>query len=139
MKKIFWFATGIAAGLAVAKQLRENPEAKAALDDAAKRARALGDAFTSGYKEREAELKKPVAKKPAAATIKQIKCTIFAPCFCAKRAKNNADRKVTTLYHPFTSPVHDTASSYWAGFSDGLMVNLKGISELNFSSIILPC
>ncbi|MBP6043406.1 MAG: hypothetical protein KA500_02690 [Rhodoluna sp.] len=70
MKKIFWFATGIAAGLAVAKQLRENPEAKAALDDAAKRARALGDAFTSGYKEREAELKKPAsktaAKKPAA-------------------------------------------------------------------------
>jgi len=51
MKKIFWFATGIAAGLAVAKQLRENPEAKAALDDAAKRARTLGEAFTTGYKE----------------------------------------------------------------------------------------
>ena len=67
MKKIFWFATGIAAGLAVAKQLRENPEAQAAVNDAAKRARALGEAFTSGYKEREAELKKPVAKKPAAA------------------------------------------------------------------------
>lgn len=67
MKKIFWFATGIAAGLAVAKQLRENPEAQAAVNDAAKRARALGDAFTSGYKEREAELKKPVAKKATAA------------------------------------------------------------------------
>ena len=67
MKKIFWFATGIAAGLAVAKQLRENPEAKAALDDAAKRARTLGEAFTTGYKEREAELKKPAAtKKPVA-------------------------------------------------------------------------
>ncbi|MEY4293908.1 MAG: hypothetical protein RIR29_558 [Actinomycetota bacterium] len=66
MKKIFWFATGIAAGLAVAKQLRENPEAQAALEDATKRARALGDAFTSGYKEREAELKKPAVKKPAA-------------------------------------------------------------------------
>ena len=70
MKKIFWFATGIAAGLAVAKQLRENPEAKAALDDAAKRARTLGEAFTSGYKEREAELKKPVAAKKPAATKK---------------------------------------------------------------------
>jgi hypothetical protein len=65
MKKIFWFATGIAAGLAVAKQLRENPEAQAALEDATKRARALGDAFTSGYKEREAELKKPAVKKAA--------------------------------------------------------------------------
>lgn len=62
MKKIFWFATGIAAGLAVAKQLRENPEAKAALDEAAKRARSLSDAFTAGYREREAELKQP--KRP---------------------------------------------------------------------------
>lgn len=66
MKKIFWFATGIAAGLAVAKQLRENPEAQAAVNDAAKRARALGDAFTTGYKQREAELKKPAVKKPTA-------------------------------------------------------------------------
>ena len=70
MKKIFWFATGIAAGLAVAKQLRENPEAQAALGDAAKRARSLGDAFTAGYKEREAELKKPVAVKKAVAAKK---------------------------------------------------------------------
>lgn len=70
MKKLFWFATGIAAGLAVAKQMRENPEAKAALEDAAKRARAIGEAFSNGYKERELELKRPqsVAKKPAKAT-----------------------------------------------------------------------
>lgn len=76
MKKLFWFATGIAAGLAVAKQMRENPEAKAAVEDAAKRARAIGEAFTTGYKERELEIKrtesaakkpKPTAKKPAAA------------------------------------------------------------------------
>jgi len=66
MKKIFWFATGIAAGLAVAKQLRENPEAQAAVNDAAKRARALGEAFTAGYKEREAELRKPAVKKVTA-------------------------------------------------------------------------
>lgn len=73
MKKIFWFATGIAAGLAVAKQLRENPEAQAAVNDAAKRARALGEAFTAGYKEREAELKKPVVKKPATAKKPAVK------------------------------------------------------------------
>lgn len=79
MKKLFWFATGIAAGLAVAKQLRENPEAKAAVEDAAKRARAIGEAFTTGYKERELEIKrtesaarkpKPAAKKPAAKASK---------------------------------------------------------------------
>jgi hypothetical protein len=68
MKKIFWFATGIAAGLAVAKQLRENPEAQAAVNDAAKRARALGEAFTAGYKEREAELKAPAAKSASKKT-----------------------------------------------------------------------
>ena len=76
MKKLFWFATGIAAGLAVAKQMRENPEAKAAVEDAAKRARAIGEAFTNGYKERELEIKrtesaakapKPATKKPSAA------------------------------------------------------------------------
>jgi hypothetical protein len=78
MKKLFWFATGIAAGLAVAKQMRENPEARAAVEDAAKRARAIGEAFTNGYKERELELKrtesaaksaKPASKKPSAAKV----------------------------------------------------------------------
>jgi hypothetical protein len=70
MKKLFWFATGIAAGLAVAKQLRENPEAKAAVDEAAKRARALGEAFTTGYKERESELSKPKTKPARATSVK---------------------------------------------------------------------
>jgi hypothetical protein len=78
MKKLFWFATGIAAGLAVAKQMRENPEARAAVEDAAKRARAIGEAFTNGYKERELEIKrtesaakkpKPSSKKPSAAKV----------------------------------------------------------------------
>jgi hypothetical protein len=75
MKKLFWFTTGIAAGLAVAKQLRENPEAKAALDEAAKRARAIGESFTTGFKEREGELKRsstsakaPAKKAPATKT-----------------------------------------------------------------------
>jgi len=72
MKKLFWFATGIAAGLAVAKQMRENPEARAAVEDAAKRARAIGEAFTTGYKEREQEIKRAegAAKKPKTATKK---------------------------------------------------------------------
>ncbi|MEY3129571.1 MAG: hypothetical protein RL405_891 [Actinomycetota bacterium] len=70
MKKLFWFATGIAAGLAVAKQLRENPEAKAAVDEAAKRARAIGEAFTTGYKERESELNKPKTAPARATSVK---------------------------------------------------------------------
>jgi len=70
MKKIFWFATGIAAGLAVAKRIAEDPKAQAAVGDATKRARDFGAAISEGFKEREAELAKPVrkptAKKPVA-------------------------------------------------------------------------
>ena len=65
MKKIFWFATGIAAGLAVAKRIAEDPKAQAVVDDATKRARDFGAAISEGFKEREAELSKP-ARKPAA-------------------------------------------------------------------------
>jgi hypothetical protein len=66
MKKIFWFVTGIAAGLAVAKQLAENPKAAAAVDEAAARAKEFGAAVTEGFREREAELAKPAVKKTAA-------------------------------------------------------------------------
>lgn len=78
MKKLIWFASGIAAGLFAAKQLRENPQAQELVDDAAKRAKEFGAAVSEGFREREAELakaaapkaaatKKPAAKKPAAA------------------------------------------------------------------------
>jgi hypothetical protein len=73
MKKIFWFATGIAAGLAMAKRIAEDPKTAALVDDATKRAREFGNAVSEGFKEREAELaapkksvRKPAAKKPAA-------------------------------------------------------------------------
>lgn len=66
MKKIFWFVTGIAAGLAVAKQLAENPKAAAVVDDATARAKEFGAAISEGFREREAELSKPPVKKAAA-------------------------------------------------------------------------
>lgn len=64
MKKFLWFVTGIAAGLAVAKQIAENPKAAALAEDAGKRAKEFGAALTEGFREREAELAKPL-KKPA--------------------------------------------------------------------------
>lgn len=66
MKKIFWFVTGIAAGLAVAKQLAENPKAAAVVDDAAARAKEFGAAISEGFREREVELSKPAPKKAPA-------------------------------------------------------------------------
>ncbi|MEN9343172.1 MAG: hypothetical protein RIR24_759 [Actinomycetota bacterium] len=85
MKKLFWFATGIAAGLAVAKQLRENPEAKIAIEDAAKRARAIGEAFTNGYKEREVELSKASSKPASKAGSKTAVKKLTAKKPAAKR------------------------------------------------------
>lgn len=97
MKKIFWFATGIAAGLAVAKQLRENPEAKAALDEAAKRARSLSEAFTAGYREREAELKQPkrTATKPksASTTKKSVAKTTATKATATKQSTPKRPQK----------------------------------------------
>lgn len=66
MKKFIWFVTGIAAGLAVAKQLAENPKAAAVVDDAAARAKEFGAAISEGFREREIELSKPAPKKVAA-------------------------------------------------------------------------
>lgn len=88
MKKLFWFATGIAAGLAVAKQMRENPEARAAVEDAAKRARAIGEAFTTGYKERELEIKRTegAAKKPKTAAKKPAAAKTAKPAAAKKPA-----------------------------------------------------
>jgi hypothetical protein len=66
MKKLIWFASGIAAGLFAAKQLRENSQAQELVDDATKRAKEFGAAVSEGFREREAELAKAAAPKPAA-------------------------------------------------------------------------
>ncbi len=95
MKKLFWFATGIAAGLAVAKQMRENPEARTAVEDAAKRARAIGEAFTTGYKEREQEIKRTetAAKKPKAAAKKPSTASAAKPAAAKKPAAKKSAAK----------------------------------------------
>jgi len=89
MKKIFWLAVGIFAGVEIKKQLDKNPNAQALLADATARAKELGETATEAFLDRTAELtgtprsskasgssktssakataKKPAAKKPAAA------------------------------------------------------------------------
>jgi hypothetical protein len=85
MKKLFWLISGVAAGLAIAKQIETNPKAKAVAEDLKRAAVEFGTAFVEGYSERDGELaaetteesavkpaakkapaKKPAAKKPAA-------------------------------------------------------------------------
>jgi hypothetical protein len=73
MKKLFWLISGVAVGLAVAKQIEQNPKAKAVAEDLKRAAIEFGSAFAEGYSERDAELaaadapaKPAAAKKPAA-------------------------------------------------------------------------
>ena len=74
MSKLGWFVAGIGLGALAVIQLRDNPKAQVALDEAIAAAKDFSQAVTAGYQEREAELaapapkpaaKKPVAKKPA--------------------------------------------------------------------------
>lgn len=57
MKKIFWLATGVAAGLVLAKKLDEDPAAKAKLDELWSKAKDIGAAAKEGFDERSTELK----------------------------------------------------------------------------------
>jgi hypothetical protein len=69
MSKLGWFAAGIGLGALAVIQLRDNPKAQVALDEAIAAAKDFSQAVAAGYQEREAELTKPVAKpasKPAA-------------------------------------------------------------------------
>ena len=79
MKKIFWLAVGIFAGIEIKKQIDKNPNAQALLADATARAKEFGETASEAFLDRTAELtgtprtakkpsasKKPAARKPAA-------------------------------------------------------------------------
>jgi hypothetical protein len=69
MRKLFWLVSGISLGLVIAKQIEQNPAAKAIANDVERAAREFGNAVVEGFREREEELapKKPsAAAKPAA-------------------------------------------------------------------------
>ncbi|MEY4558477.1 MAG: hypothetical protein RL024_635 [Actinomycetota bacterium] len=66
MSKLGWFAAGLGLGALAVIQLRDNPKAQLALDEAIAAAKDFSQAVAAGYQEREAELSAPVAKTPAA-------------------------------------------------------------------------
>jgi hypothetical protein len=67
MSKLGWFAAGLGLGALAVIQLRDNPKAQVALDEAIAAAKDFSQAVAAGYQEREAELTKP-ATKPASKT-----------------------------------------------------------------------
>lgn len=66
MSKLGWFVAGISLGALAVVQLRDNPKAQAALDEAIEAAKEFGNAVVDGYQEREAELAKPAPKRKTA-------------------------------------------------------------------------
>ena len=60
MKGLLLLAIGAAAGAAIAHQVSKTPEGKRFFADVDAKAKEFGDAVVSGYKSREAELKKTV-------------------------------------------------------------------------------
>lgn len=63
MGKLGWFIAGISLGALAVVQLRDNPKAQLALDEAIEAAKEFGNAIAEGYQEREAELSKPKSTK----------------------------------------------------------------------------
>lgn len=70
MSRLGWFAAGLGLGALAVMQLRDNPKAQVALDEAIAAAKDFSQAVAAGYQEREAELTKPVAKPAAKAAPK---------------------------------------------------------------------
>ena len=68
MSKLGWFAAGLGLGALAVIQLRDNPKAQLALDEAIAAAKDFSQAVAAGYQEREAELSAPAAKAPAVRT-----------------------------------------------------------------------
>jgi len=98
MSKLGWFAAGLGLGALAVVQLRDNPKAQLALDEAIAAAKDFSQAVAAGYQEREAELTKPVpkaaarpaAKKPVA---KKPVAKKRAPSAAAKPAAKRAPAK----------------------------------------------
>jgi hypothetical protein len=97
MSKLGWFAAGLGLGALAVVQLRDNPKAQLALDEAIAAAKDFSQAVAAGYQEREAELTKPVPKAPARpaakpATKKPV-AKKPAPSAAAKPAAKRAPAK----------------------------------------------
>lgn len=92
MSKLGWFAAGLGLGALAVIQLRDNPKAQVALDEAIAAAKDFSQAVAAGYQEREAELSKPVAKPtPKTAPKSAVKTATKKPA--AKPAAKRAPAK----------------------------------------------
>ena len=93
MSRLGWFAAGLGLGALAVIQLRDNPKAQVALDEAIAAAKDFSQAVAAGYQEREAELTKPVAKPAARPAAKKPVAKKTAAKPAAKPAAKRAPAK----------------------------------------------
>ncbi len=93
MSKLGWFAAGLGLGALAVVQLRDNPKAQLALDEAIAAAKDFSQAVAAGYQEREAELTKPVVKAAARPAAKKPVAKKPAPKATAKPAAKPAAKR----------------------------------------------
>jgi hypothetical protein len=92
MSRLGWFAAGLGLGALAVIQLRDNPKAQVALDEAIAAAKDFSQAVAAGYQEREAELTKPVAKPAARPAAKKPAAKPAAKPVAKKTAAKPAAR-----------------------------------------------
>ncbi|MEY4990680.1 MAG: hypothetical protein RIS08_906 [Actinomycetota bacterium] len=88
MSKLGWFVAGISLGAITVIQLRDNPKAQVALDEAIEAAKEFASAVKEGYLEREAELEAPAAKP--------VRTSAAKPAAKKPAAKKPAAKRTTT-------------------------------------------
>jgi hypothetical protein len=93
MSKLGWFAAGLGLGALAVVQLRDNPKAQLALDEAIAAAKDFSQAVAAGYQEREAELTKPVVKAAARPAAKKPVAKKPAPRATAKPVAKPAAKR----------------------------------------------
>jgi hypothetical protein len=93
MSRLGWFAAGLGLGALAVIQLRDNPKAQVALDEAIAAAKDFSQAVAAGYQEREAELTKPVAKPAARPAAKKPAAKPVTKKPAAKPAAKRAPAK----------------------------------------------
>ena len=93
MSRLGWFAAGLGLGALAVIQLRDNPKAQVALDEAIAAAKDFSQAVAAGYQEREAELTKPVVKPAARPAARKPVAKKTAAKPAAKPAAKRAPAK----------------------------------------------
>ena len=98
MKKLFWLAVGIFAGIEIKKQIDKNPNAQALVADVTARAKEFGETASEAFYERTAEL--TGTARPSAAKAKSGSKPVTRKTPAAKSSKPKTAAKKSSPSKP---------------------------------------